>query len=532
MPGKKQKTSARYAFIGLIVALLACISSGLLGFVKGAEKLDLYVLENSETLNRALHISLGLIVLGLALYAIMTPDTIRRFFTGRQARYGSNSLILTLAVVGIIFAGNYIVYNNPKSWDTTEGKQHTLAKETLQALATLPEKVTAIAFYSANLSSESAENLLADFKNNSKGKFDYRFVDPNLDPITAREYGITGDGKIMLAMGTQREIASHASEQELTKTLIRLISPEARVLYFLVGHGEADLEGNSEISFFVAKSTLESKNYTVNALNLLVENKIPEDALAIIVAGPQKPLSENEVDLLKDYLDAGGSLVVMEDPLLLTSFGDSPDPLAEYLAQVWGITLDDNIIIDLTSQQPLYAISASYNAHAITQNLSANYAVVMLQARSVSITGQPDGMTAVPLISTSDNSWGETNFTSAEGGQIQFDEGADLIGPLNMAVAAENAETKGRVVVFGNSLFASDQFFDTYGNGNMFINSVDWAAEQESLLNITPRTPVSRTFIPPSQLRMIIIIIAVVLLMPGGVVVIGIAAWISRRRRG
>jgi ABC-type uncharacterized transport system involved in gliding motility auxiliary subunit len=532
MPRKKQKTSARYALIGLIVSLLACVSTGLLGFVKGAEKLNLFVLENTETLNRALQISVGAIILGLALYAIMAPDTIRRFLAGRQARYGSNSLILALAMAGIIFVANYIVYNNPKSWDTTEGKQHTLANATLQALATLPEKVSAIAFYSANLSSESAESLLSDFKNNSKGKFDYRFVDPDLDPITAREYGITGDGKIMLVMGERREIASHASEQELTKTLIRLISPEARAIYFLVGHGEADLEGNSEISFFVAKSTLESKNYTVNALNLLVENKIPEDALAIVIAGPQKPLSDNEVDLLKDHVNAGGSLIVMEDPVILTSFGDSPDPLAEYLADDWGITLDDNIIIDLSSQQPLYAISASYTEHAITQNLSANYAVIMPQARSLSITKQIEDVTAAPLILTSDNSWGETNFTSAEGGQIQFDEGVDQIGPLNMAVAAENSTTKGRVVVFGNSLFASDQLFDTYGNGNMFINSVDWAAEQESLLDIVPRTPVSRTFIPPSQLQKIIIMIGVVLLLPGGVVIMGIASWISRRRRG
>ena len=33
----------------------------------------------------------------------------------------------------------------------------------------------------------------------------------------------------------------------------------------------------------------------------------------------------------------------------------------------------------------------------------------------------------------------------------------------------------------------------------MFINSVDWAAEQEDLLNITPREPTPRTFIPPTQ---------------------------------
>ena len=64
-----------------------------------------------------------------------------------------------------------------------------------------------------------------------------------------------------------------------------------------------------------AKATLESKNYSVKPLSLLVENKIPEDASVIVIAGPIKPVSENEVKLLKDYLAGGGSLIVMGYPL-------------------------------------------------------------------------------------------------------------------------------------------------------------------------------------------------------------------------
>jgi gliding motility-associatede transport system auxiliary component len=496
MNKREKNPAARYAFIGLIIALLACISTGLLGILQGAVALQMFKPAKPETITLALQISAALIIAGLATYALMAPDTIRRFISGRQARYGSNALIMTLAFIGVIVVVNYIVYQNPKSWDLTEDKSHTLAPETLQALATLPDKVSAVAFYSTSLPRDSAQKLLTDFKNNSKGKFDFRFVDPDADPLAAREAGITGDGKIMLVMGERKEIASSANENELTRTLIRLISPEARVIYFLTGHGERGLEGgggNDQVSYSVAKTTLESKNYIVNPLNLLADKKIPEDASVIVIAGPQKPLSDEEVTTLKEYVDKGGSLIVMEDPTVVTDFGDSPDPLAAYLASDWGITLDSDIIIDLSTQQGLNAISAAYNQHAITQNLSANYVVIMPQARSVSVSGQLEGINATPLISTSANSWGETNFTSAEGDQIKFDEGSDLPGPLSMAVAADNATTKGRVVVFGNSLFAGDQLFDAYGNGNIFVNSVDWSAEQENLINITPRTPVQRT---------------------------------------
>ena len=226
MARKQKNSSAQYAFIGLAVALIACISTGLIGAAKGLLAMKMFTLETTgtDTLNLVLQISIALIIIGLAAYAIMTPDTVRRFFSGRQARYGSNSLIMTIAFIGIIFVANYIVYQNPKSWDLTEDKSNTLAPQTLQALATLPDKVTATAFYSSSLPSTDAEDLLLKFKSNSKGKFDYRFVDPDLDPLSAREAGVTGDGKILLQMGETKEIASFASETELTRTLIRLMA--------------------------------------------------------------------------------------------------------------------------------------------------------------------------------------------------------------------------------------------------------------------------------------------------------------------
>lgn len=101
-----------------------------------------------------------------------------------------------------------------------------------------------------------------------------------------------------------------------------------------------------------------------------------------------------------------------------------------------------------------------------------------------------------------------------------------------MAIAAENTDIKGRIVVFGNSLFATDSDFDAYGNGNIFINSVDWAAEQENLINITPRTPITRSFKPLTSFIFIIIVIGSILIIPGLWLVAGISSWLSRRRRG
>jgi ABC-type uncharacterized transport system involved in gliding motility auxiliary subunit len=519
--------------VGLIIAALGCVATGLLALVQGTVALKLFTPPSAQTIPQYIAISAGVLVLGLAIYGILNPDGVRRFFTGRQARYGSNALIMSVAFVGILFVVNLLVYQNPWSHDFTEDKQHTLAPETIRTLATLPDKVTAIAFFSTQTPSDTAKTLLSNFKSSSKGKFDYRFVDPNADPVLARQYGITGDGKIVLTMGKSSETASFADEQTVTQAMIRLISPQARTVYFLTGHGEPDINGTDPSALSRAKQTLESKNYTVKTLNLAATNKIPDDAKALIEAGPSNPMLDQEVNLIKAYLAKGGSLILLEDPLPFTKFGTSPDPLADYIASDWGITLDNDVVIDLTSQQPLNAIAASYSTSVpITQHTTA--VTIMPQARSLTIAKTPpQGVTVTGLITTSDQSWGETDLASLKNNQqIGFDPKTDIRGPVTLAASSENAATRARVVVFGNSIFATDKGFDAYANGDIFTNSVDWAAQQGNLINLTPHPAITRVFNPPSQLQFIMILLASVIVIPGLIVAAGISNWLAHRRRG
>ncbi len=186
-------------------------------------------------------------------------------------------------------------------------------------------------------------------------------------------------------MGKASETASASDETDIDQALIRLINPQARTVYFLTGHGEPDINGTDTTAMSRARQTLQSKNYTVKTLNLAATNKVPDDAKAIIVAGPTSPLLAQEVTLLKAYVDKGGSLIVMEDPTPFTKFGTGPDPLADYLKTDWGITLDNDVVIDLTSNQPLYAISASYSStSAITQHTTT--VTIMPQARSLTVS--------------------------------------------------------------------------------------------------------------------------------------------------
>lgn len=541
MPAKKttQPASRKYSAVALIIALFACISAGLLGATKGVIALGLYAVQSPEKLTNALWVSIGLVIIGVAVYAFLEPAKTQKFLTGRQAKYGGNTLVAVIAFTLTVVIANVLGAKNPlQVFDLTENKANTLAPELVTAVEELPEKITATAFFSQNRSTEAADQLLGNIKAKSAGKFEYKFVDPDRNPQIAHDAGVTGDGKVLLQMGDRSEIAASASESEILQAMIRLINPEDRVVYFLIGHGErdseqADQENNSSLTR--ASQTLISKNYTVKTLNLLAENKIPEDADVIVVAGPQKPLSANEVDLLRAFLNNGGSLMVMEDPAPLTSFGDAPDPLAKMLAEDWGITLNDDTVVDLNSPNATVGFSASYDSsHPITNRMN-NLATFFPFTRSITVDFNKQGLQLNQLVSTTERSWGEKDFNSLtqEGWPPSHDSATETLGPLTLAAAGENPTTHGRVVVFGTSQFAADANFDTgYGNSDLFVNSIDWAAEQENIINITPKEQVTRTFQPASQLRMLMLMLIVGLVIPGIFIALGISTWLQRRRQG
>jgi ABC-type uncharacterized transport system involved in gliding motility auxiliary subunit len=330
-------------------------------------------------------------------------------------------------------------------------------------------------------------------------------------------------------MGDQQELATIQSEREYTGALVRLMNTEQQVVYFLTGHGEFSPDDQGEQSYALVRRTLESKNYTVETLNLLSSNQIPEDASVVVIAGPTQPLSENEITLLDGFVSDGGALIVLAEPLPLTEMEPADETLAAYLAETWGVTLGDDIIVDQTSQQPFVVYAAQYGDHLITSKMQ-NVGTAYPTARSVQVA--EDAATVTPLILTANQTWAETDLAALSGGgEIGLDE-QDAAGPLVIAAVVESAEGEGRLVVFGDSEFAANAYFTSLGNGDMFINAVDWAVGQEELINLTPRERTQRFMIPPQPYVMNLILLLVVFVIPGGVLTSGIVVWVRKRRRG
>lgn len=513
--------------IFLAISILSLLAGT--GYFIIQRKWDLYV-----------QIGLGLFVVGLALFIFLDPDAARKALTGRQARYGSNAFILTVAFLGILVVINYLAYKYPQQKDLTADQSNTLAKETQEVLNSLQAPVTAKAFYSSDSavasSKESTKLLLDKYVYASGGKFKYQFIDPNRDPVAAQDAGVTRDGSVILFMGASKQPVTSVSETEITGAMVRLMNPGKHVVYFLTGHGEFSIDGSGDQSYTQLKDALTSNNYTVSTLNLISTNKIPDDANVIVIAGPQKPLSEAEVSLLETYMKNGGSMVVMEEPTIVTQFNDAPDPLANYLSQTFGITLGNDTVVDLQAaqsiQQPFIAIANQYAQHPITQKMNG-MTTLFPTARSITVDDSiGTDYTKTKLIMTTDQSWGETDMNSIKANTYQPDQGTDVFGPLTIAATAQSTSNNSRLVVFGDSDFALNAYYPDYGNGEMIVNSIDWAANVENIISLTPKNTVTRYLAQPQSYTIGLILLVSLVILPGSVLVAGVGTWIYRRKQG
>ena len=102
-------------------------------------------------------------------------------------------ILITLAIVVLV---NFISFRAPQRLDTTFTQHFSLAPQTLEILTTLPEPVHATAFFTPARGAaqaglrQRAEDLLSEYQRRSERRFTYKFVDPELDPGTAAQFGI------------------------------------------------------------------------------------------------------------------------------------------------------------------------------------------------------------------------------------------------------------------------------------------------------------------------------------------------------
>ncbi len=477
-----------------------------------------------DTLRRITQVLLGVGGVLLLVAVVGNYRELAAYFRRRSTRLGANTLVLAVAVLAILAVLNLLGYRYHKRFDLTEQKLYTLSDQTQQILRNLQPEVRILEF--SKDANPQLERLLPEYRLLSR-QLRYERIDPQEQPELARQYEIRRAGEVIVVAGERTERLEEFTEQGLTNAILRVTREAVRTICFTEGHGEKSLERSDASGYRLVEQTLRAERYQVRAFNLAVEKAVPAECTVVVVAGPQTAFFPQEADLLEQYVNGGGKLLFLIDPFV--SHG------LDKLLAAWNIQVGDDLIIErnvfsqLAGTGPVVPLVGEYGVHRITEKVAAQ--TMFPEARSVRLgTNSRSEIQAVEILKTSPQSWAEKDI-SRRGGTVEFNEGKDLKGPVSIGVAAEKKTGEGkaaRVVVIGDSDFASNADIRQAANADLFFNAVAWLAESEEMITVRPKNPKNRRVNLTAAQQTMLFWFTVVLL-PAASLIAGAYVWWKRR---
>jgi len=174
-------------------------------------------------------------------------------------------------------------------------------------------------------------------------------------------------------------------------------------------------------------------------------------------------------------------------------------------------------------------------------------AAVFALARTVTPIENPNSKFKVLLVAlTSPESWARIDSDKVPEGKVQFDRDKDKPGPLPVAVMVVGSEPAmpadtagdsghgGRMIVFGDSDFASNLYLNLLGNKDLFMSSIGVLAEDQELIAVRrkglPRSSLSPISLTAEQGRLVFWVAVVV--APAGCMLLGLLISWRRQRLG
>jgi ABC-type uncharacterized transport system involved in gliding motility auxiliary subunit len=477
-------------------------------------------------------LGVGLLAVALVGSQGRLRERLRSGAARRVGKYGTSAVVSALASIAILGLLGFLSTRYSVRFDWTEQRVHTLAPQTLELLEGLDRDLEITALM--NPLDATAARDLGERYAYASDRVRIRFIDPNERPDVVAGMELdeadlhrglwriqSGEGSIDL-----RDF----SEVAVTQALIRLLRQNEKAVYFLEGHNERPIRGpaaQGPKGFARAAASVENETYRVATLLLAAAGDVPEDAGALVIAGPTRIFLPEERAALHRYVERGGALMVMIDPRART---DLHADLRE-----WGIRMGEDVVVD--PQLALFGRATSpfagrYAAHPITEALREP--TLFHMARSVDLASA-DVTGLETIIYSGSEAWAERDLDGwAATGRAEFGPD-DVSGPVPLAVAgiaAASAGTPGRIVVIGDSDFATNAAIDSTRNRDLFVNSIHWLAGEDDAITVRPHQSRASRF-PSSTERFARVQFLALFALPQTIALAGVlVGWMRRRAEG
>ena len=386
-------------------------------------------------------------------------------------RKGSYSTVIMVVIIAIVIAANVMFSKLPtaaRNIDVSSNNLYSIGDTTHSVLDGLKNDVEIVVIKDKESTDKRISTLLAKYADYSD-HIKVTYKDPVLYPSVLTTYDTEENNIVIKCDATDKTTnfafsdiivtstsyygstyeTSFDGEGQLTKAIDYVSNENNKLIYTISGHGESDLGKN--ISGLISKS-----NFNVKSVNLLVDNGIPDDCDMLICNQPTKDLADDELKLLREYMENGGKMtVVLADTTTKT-------PNFDALMADYGISKVNGYIADTERYygQNVYQIFPNYSSGDITGKIGPEEYTLLFGSLGLKVE-KTDGVTVDEFLTTS-------NKGAAVVGENDYTE-----GKYTLAAAATKDES--RFTVFGSASIIDDKFTSYYTNLmdlQVFMNSI------------------------------------------------------------
>lgn len=474
--------------------------------------------------------------------------SLKEMFSNKRVRYGSFASVMTLAVIAIIVILNLIVSQLGVKFDLTKDKMFSLSEQTQNIVSALDKEVNIYPVYTKGYENTQFMEMLDKYKSLSD-KIKIEAKDPNLNPAFIKKYTEDNEtissGSIIVESGDRFKVLTPydlvdyqfnaqiydyqatgiALEPKVTGAIQYVTTDDLPIIYLLEGHSEPSLNES-------ALTSLTNENYTVRSLNILTAGKIPEDTDMLLINPPARDYSQEEADIVNEYLTKGGKAIFN---LALYSM---PLPNYEKVLANYGVRPQNMLILEGDRNNslpgnPLYLIP-NLDSHEITNPISDDKMLVILPVTQAieELAQKNDSTKITPLLTTSKSSYAKKDINS----QTIEKEADDIDGPFNLAVLIEDSwfndseSYESKVIVISSTNLLDFNAGIPTANMDFFMNSVNYLVDRQDSVAIRSKSLAMERLTLTANQGLILSAVSVIVI-PAIIIVIGVVIWLRRRNK-
>ncbi len=456
------------------------------------------------------------------------------FFTMKATKQGFNmGALIGLAVI-FLSAVNFFGARHYATFDFSDNHVNSISEQSKKILGSLESDLQVKYFYKAGADqAEQGKKMFRELVKHYQdisSKVKFEIVEINERPKLAADFGANkGSGEAFIEyQGAKNRIENYA-EQDFTNAIIKATRKDKKNVYFLGGHGERSIDDEkSEVSLFGFRQMLEKNSFTVKKLDLTQSQKVPADAHVVVVAGPRHVFQQAEVKALEDYLNSGGSLLLMLDEKDTVGLAGLLKTMQLELRPTFIYNVFQSPMGKVVNAQAT-TVAAEYSTGSeITKLFTTNQRTMFRNPHSLRVLADSKTINTEVLVKTPTASVELEELDSKDyiGEEQSFVLGAHVRGKLNEAGKEFSA------VVFSDADFVSNFLLYQNVNRDLALNAVSSLARETDLISISAKEPAaSKMLVTPPEFSQFFkfTVVGLFLPLPFAFMILSLVMWYRRR---